>query len=82
MRSNSRRSLAVIALAGLMALAGCIPEANRERGGDAGGDIRNVGHPVQMHGQEDGRVRMFYETPSMGKGIERSGSAAAVSPEP
>jgi hypothetical protein len=63
-------------------LTGCIPEANRERGGGSGGDIGNWGHPVRMHGDEDPTQRIYYQTPSMGRGIERSGSAGAAPPQP
>jgi hypothetical protein len=33
-------------------LAGCSPEATRQRG-EAGGDIRNVDSTVEMHGPKD-----------------------------
>ena len=57
-------------LVGIIALTGCIPEANRERGGGPGGDIGNRPDTVQMHGEHDAIDRIYYETPTMGRGIE------------
>jgi hypothetical protein len=81
MKSVSRRLVLVCVLGMALFLAGCIPEANRERGGDSGGDIGNWSHPVRMHGDEDPTERMYYQTPSMGRGIERSRDAGTVEPE-
>jgi hypothetical protein len=72
MRSSRRRLLLAIIAASAFALAGCIPEANRERGGGPGGDIGNWSEEMTMHGDTPGEERMYYETPLMGKGIERS----------
>lgn len=80
MRSN-RRLAPVILLALTLILAACTPEGTRERGGDQGADPGNHATTVQLHGDEAGGQRMFYQTPSMGRAIERSGVGNAVSSE-
>jgi hypothetical protein len=82
MRSSKSRFLICCLFATILLLSGCIPEANRERGGGPGGDIGNRSEQINMHGDVDGRERMYYETPLMGKGIERSGSEEGVTPDP
>jgi hypothetical protein len=72
---SSRRLAVVITAAMLLVLAACAPEGQRELGGGAGGDIGNWSDPVRMHGEDDMETRIFYETPRMGLGIERSQDA-------
>lgn len=69
---SSRRALLLALIALGAALTGCAPEGNRERGGGPGADIGNWGQPVRMHGDEDPVRRIYHQTPSAGKGIERS----------
>jgi hypothetical protein len=75
-------ALAIILATLMLALAACTPEERRERGGDRGGDIGNTGRVVRMHGDVDAVEKIYYQTPPMGKGIERSGQAGAIHPEP
>ena len=76
MRLN--KGLITVALAAvLVAVAACAPEGQREMGGDAGGDIRNLSDDMNMHGEDDAITRIFYGTPRMGLGIERSEDARA-----
>ena len=71
----SKRLMAITLTVTLLAIAACAPEGQRELGGDAGGDIRNLSDPVRMHGEDDAITRIFYDTPRMGLGIERSENA-------
>lgn len=80
MRSD-RRIVAVILISLTLLLAACSPEASRERGGGPGADIGNRGATVELHGSEEARERIYYQTPARGRGIERSSRAAAISPE-
>lgn len=79
MRSSERRIAATLAVMAL-GLAACTPEARRERATGPGADIGNHGWPVQMHGDTDPVRRVYHETPRMGRGIERTGSAGAIQP--
>lgn len=80
MRLN-RRLAPVILIALTLLLAGCTPEGSRERGGGAGADPGNHAFTVDIHGDSDPAERIYYQTPSMGRGIERSGRAGAIDPE-
>lgn len=77
MTLNRKATIPAVLLSLTFVLAGCIPEANRERGGDAGGDIGNWADDIVMHGEDDVTNRIYYETPYMGQGIERSQDARA-----
>ncbi len=77
MRSSKRFICALLASGILLALVACAPEGQRERGGDTGGDIRNLSDSMNMHGEDDAMTRIYYETPLMGEGIERSRDARA-----
>jgi hypothetical protein len=74
MRLN-RRFTTILIAAFLLILAACAPEGQREVGGGSGGDIGNLGDDINMHGEDDSMTRIFYETPRMGQGIERSQDA-------
>jgi hypothetical protein len=69
---NRRRFAIALCTAALLLIGACAPEGQRERGGDVGGDIRNLGDSINMHGEDDAMERMYYQTPRMGLGIERS----------
>lgn len=72
----SRRTVTLFLCSCILALVtACAPEGQRERGGDAGGDIGNRSDPVNMHGEQDPVDRIFYQTPRSGMGIERSQDA-------
>jgi hypothetical protein len=77
MTSNRRKLAVIVCSAALVLFGACAPEGQRERGGDVGGDIRNLGDSINMHGEHDANERMFYQTPHMGQGIERSRDARA-----
>lgn len=80
MRSNRRLAPALL-IALTLLLAGCTPEGTRERGGDAGADPGNHSSTVNIHGDTDPVERIYYQTPLVGRGIERSGRAGAINPE-
>jgi hypothetical protein len=65
-----RRWLLPVAFVSLtVGLAACGPEDKRERGGDRGADVGNVGTPVQVVGDADRDERIFYQlTPAAGTG--------------
>jgi hypothetical protein len=77
MTLNRRRFTLILCTVTLLLIAACAPEGQRERGGDVGGDIRNLSESMNMHGEDDSIDRIFYETPRMGLGIERSQDARA-----
>jgi hypothetical protein len=81
MTSSSRKWVLAVTLTLTLLIAGCIPEANRERGGGPGGDIGNWSDTMNMHGQDPGQERMYYQTPLMGQGIERDTRAEGDTPE-
>jgi hypothetical protein len=77
MRLNKRYIASLMSAGILLALTACAPEGQRDRGGDAGGDIRNLSDSMSMHGEDDAMDRIYYQTPRMGQGIERSQDARA-----
>lgn len=77
MRLNRRYGALLLSAGLLLVTAACAPEGQRERGGDAGGDIRNLSDSMNIHGEDDAMTRIYYETPNMGMGIERSQDARA-----
>ena len=64
-RTGARHSasFAVTATLVVLGVAACSPEAERSRGGGAGGDIGNRGSPVVLL-EENYDERVFYETPN------------------
>jgi hypothetical protein len=77
MTSSKRKLGLTLGTVIVLTLAACAPEGQRERGGDVGGDIRNISESMNMHGEDDAMDRIFYDTPRMGLGIERSYGARA-----
>jgi hypothetical protein len=75
MRSSKRTILSLLTAGVLLILVACAPEGQRERGGHSGGDIRNLSDSMNMHGEDDAQTSIWYETPRMGLGIERSQDA-------
>lgn len=59
-----KRTVYLVLVILILALAGCSPEATRDRG-QAGGDIGNRNPVVEMHG----RVNPFYDTDQVGNAI-------------
>jgi hypothetical protein len=77
MRLN-RRIVVPALFAFALLITGCAPEGERERGGGPGADSGNHGDSINMHGEGSAVDRIYYETPSMGRGIERRDHAGAV----
>ncbi len=53
MRMARRCGLGLLLAVGLLALAGCSPEAGRPRGGGLGADVGNTSLPIRMHGDRN-----------------------------
>lgn len=77
MRLNRRYVVALLSAGMLLAFTACAPEGQRERGGGVGGDTRNLSDSMNLHGEDDPMTSVYYETPRMGLGIERSQDARA-----
>ncbi|MEX2425182.1 MAG: hypothetical protein WD401_00290 [Thermomicrobiaceae bacterium] len=77
MRLNKRFILPALITLTIL-LAGCSPEGDRELGGGQGGDPGNHGANIQLQGDHSTIDRIFYETPSMGRAIERKDHGGAV----
>ncbi len=70
--------LTLLWLAALATLAGCSPEATRQRGGGPGADVGNHDRIVEMHGGS----YPYYRTPRLvrnGAPIESADQAARLS---
>lgn len=80
MRSSRRLAPAALLVLSLL-LAACTPEGSRERGGDRGGDPGNQSESVTLHSEDELMERIYYQTPSVGRGIERSDRAGAIASE-
>jgi hypothetical protein len=79
MRATVRRPLDLRLLLGLLflLLACSSPEARRTRGGGPGADVKNWGHPVELHAG----AQPFHETPCVTE-IECSGPPAVFGRTP
>jgi hypothetical protein len=60
-------------------LAGCdSPEAVREQGGGPGADVKNWGHPVELHAGAE----PYHDTPCVTERVECHGPPAVFGPSP
>jgi hypothetical protein len=55
------------AIALVLLLAACSPEATRSRGAGPGADVGNHGSPMEIHGRTD----PAHETPRVGQAIKQ-----------
>ena len=69
-----RRRLLPFALLVALALGtvACGPEGSRTRGQGEGADVGNRGEDVQMHGDQAGEDRIYYDTPVHRPPVEAS----------
>jgi hypothetical protein len=72
------RSLAMTPLCVLLLNACTSPEAGRARGGGPGADVKNWGHPVELHAG----AQPYYETPCVTDPVECHGPKPVFGPTP
>lgn len=72
------RPLAMTALCGLLFAACASPEAGRPRGDGPGADVKNWGHPVQLHAG----AQPYYKTPCVTEDVECHGPLPVFGPTP
>ena len=65
-------------LAFLLVTACASPEAGRPLGGGPGADVKNWGHPIEMHAG----AQPYHDTPCVTEGVECQGPPAVFGPSP
>ena len=76
---RSIASLRVTTLAWGLLVAGCAsPEAGRPLGGGAGADVKNWGHPVELHAGAE----PYHDTPCVTEDVECHGPSAVFGSTP
>jgi hypothetical protein len=73
------RGLTLMPAAWAILLAACdSPEAGRTRGGGPGADVKNWGHPMELHAGAE----PYYKTPCVTEGVECRGPQPVFGPTP
>jgi hypothetical protein len=67
-----------LAMTTLLLSACSSPEAARTRGGGAGADVRNWGHPVELHAG----AQPYHKTPCVTEPVECNGPPPVFGPTP
>jgi hypothetical protein len=65
-------------LAFLLVTACASPEEGRPLGGGPGADVKNWGHPVELHAG----AQPYHDTPCVTEGVECQGPPAVFGPSP
>jgi hypothetical protein len=78
-RCNPSAALRVTVLLVPILLTACSsPEAARTRGGGPGADVKNWGHPVELHAGAE----PYYDTPCVTERVECRGPLPVFGPTP
>jgi hypothetical protein len=76
---GSFASLRMTTVAGALLITGCAsPEAGRPLGGGPGADVKNWGHPVELHAG----AQPYHDTPCVTERVECHGPSAVFGPSP
>jgi hypothetical protein len=79
LRMTKFASLRMRPVVGLFLLAACAsPEAGRPLGGGPGADVKNWGHPVQLHAG----AQPYHNTPCVTEAVECHGPPPVFGPTP